>query len=239
MRETPDIETASDDYASRFSGAAGAYFLDIQDSAVKRALGNDCRGIAVDLGGGHGQLIPVLEKTGCDIIEFGSDASCHEMLGQRHPQARLQKITGDLLALPFAGQSVDLVIYVRLISHIDDWPALIAESCRISRNAVVFDYPSLFSANALTPLIFGLKKGNEKNTRTYLSFSKRQLKSELEKHGFKITRHVPQFMLPMFLHRALNGSRFLQIIEKMFLITGITYLFGSPVILRADRVSHK
>lgn len=238
MRESPDIETASDGYASRFSGAAGAYFLGIQDSAVERALGSDCKGIAVDLGGGHGQLIPLLEKTACDIIELGSDASCHEILAQRHPQATLQKVTGDLLALPFANQSVDLAIYIRLISHIDNWPALIAESCRISRNTVIFDYPSLFSANALTPLIFRVKKGIEKNTRTYRSFSKRQLKAELEKNGFKITRRVPQFMLPMFLHRALKGARFLQIIEKLFQMTGITSLFGSPVILRADRVNH-
>lgn len=239
MRETPDIETASDDYASRFSGAAGVYFLDTQNSAVERALGSDCKGTVIDLGGGHGQLIPVLEQTGCDIIEYGSDASCHKMLSQRHPEAELQKVTGDMLELPFADQSVDLVIFVRLISHIDNWPALIAESCRISRQTVVFDYPSLFSANALTPLMFGLKKGIEKNTRTYLSFSKRQLKSELAKHGYKITAHISQFMLPMFLHRGLNGAKFLQVLEKLFLITGITSLFGSPVILRADRVIQK
>ena len=161
------------------------------------------------------------------------------MLTQRYPEAELKNITGDMLALPFADQSADLVIFVRLLSHIDNWQALIAESCRVSRKSVVFDYPSLFSANALTPLIFGLKKGIEKNTRTYLSFSKRQLKSELEKHGFTITRHVSQFMLPMFLHRALNGAGVLQLIEKLFRITGITHLLGSPVILRADRVIQK
>ncbi len=239
MRETPDIETASDDYARRFSGAAGVFFLDIQHSAIKRALGRDCKGIAIDLGGGHGQLIPILEQAGCDIIEYGSDASCHKMLSQRHPEAETQSVTGDMLELPFADQSVDLVIFVRLISHIDNWPALIAESCRVSRQAVIFDYPSIFSANALTPLMFGLKKGIEKNTRTYLSFSKRQLKSELEKHGYKITAHISQFILPMFLHRGLNGAKSLQVIEKLFLITGITSLFGSPVILRADRVIQK
>ena len=237
MRETPDIETASDDYATRFNGPAGEYFLDVQRLAIARALGDDCKGLVLELGGGHGQLIPMFEQADCEMVEYGSDDSCHRMLSQRHPETELQKVTGDMLDLPFADQSVDLVIYVRLISHIDDWPMLIKESCRVASQTVVFDYPSLFSANALTPLMFGMKKGIEKNTRTYLSFSKRQLRHELEKHGFKITRHVPQFILPMFLHRKLNGSKVLQRIEKIFQLTGITRLFGSPVILRADRVA--
>ncbi|MCK5360689.1 MAG: methyltransferase domain-containing protein [Gammaproteobacteria bacterium] len=236
MRETPDIETASDDYATRFHGPAGEYFLNVQRLAVKRALGQDCKErVALELGGGHGQLIPILEQAGCEIVEYGSDDSCHLMLSQRHPETELQNVSGNLLALPFADQSVDLVIYVRLISHIEGWPQLIKESCRVASQTVIFDYPSVFSANALTPLLFGMKKGVEKNTRTYLSFSKRQLRQELEKHGFKITAHIPQFILPMFLHRKLNGSKFLQFIEKLFQIIGITHLFGSPVILRADR----
>jgi len=237
MRETPDIETASDDYASRFAGAAGVFFMDTQNSTVERVLGSDCKGVAIELGGGHGQLVSILEKAGCDIIEYSSNANCHIMLTQRHPEVELQNVTGDMLALPFADQSADLVIFVRLISHIENWPELIAESCRISRKTVVFDYPSLFSMNVFTPLIFCLKKGIEKNTRTYMSFSKRQLKTELAKHGFKITTHAPQFILPMFIHRALNGAGFLQVTEKLFRVTRITSLFGSPVILRADRVS--
>jgi ubiquinone/menaquinone biosynthesis C-methylase UbiE len=236
MRETPDIETSSDDYASRFAGAAGRYFLDVQSSTVKRALDGISKGLAVELGGGHGQLISLLEEAGYDIVECGSDASCHDMLVERHPDSVMHPVTGDMCNLPFSDQSADMVIYVRLISHIENWPELIAESCRVSKQAVIFDYPSLVSANALTPFIFGLKKGIEKNTRTYISFNKKQLKIELEKHGFVISRHISQFMLPMFLHRALKGSKLLQYVEHFFRLTGLTHLFGSPVILRADRI---
>lgn len=236
MRETPDIETATEDYASRFSGAAGRYFLATQSSAVLRALNPGSSGIAIELGGGHGQLIPLLEKTDYDIIEYSSDNSCHKMLELRHPNVELNNVTGDMQVLPFADQSVDLVIFVRLIAHIDNWPTLIAESCRVSKEAIIFDYPSLFSANVLTPILFRFKKGIEKNTRDYLRFSKRQLKDELEKNGFVITVYIPQFFLPMFVHRALKGAKLLQVIEKIFRIIGMSSLFGSPVVLRADRI---
>ena len=58
MRETPDIETSSDDYANRFAGAAGRYFLDVQSSTVKRALDGIRKGLAVELGRGPGALQP-------------------------------------------------------------------------------------------------------------------------------------------------------------------------------------
>lgn len=235
MRETPDIETASDNYASRFAGPAGAYFLEVQRKAVEKAIGTNNTGLAIELGGGHGQLTSQVVTSGYELIEFGSDNSCHDKLKERCADTAMDYVTGNVTNLPFADQSADLVIHVRLISHIEEWKLLIAESCRISRGSVVFDYPTLVSANALTPLMFRLKKNIEKNTRTYLSFTRRQLKRELELHGFRITAHVPQFFLPMFIHRAMGGSRLLQAIESFFRITGLTSLFGSPVILRADR----
>jgi len=236
MRETPDIETASDDYASRFAGAAGAYFLKIQAAAISKIIGTTGHDTAIELGGGHGQLLPLLAQSGYETIEYGSASICHKMLRQRHPQKNQQNVTGDMVKLPFANRSVEMVIYVRLLAHIDEWPELIAESCRVSNQAVVFDYPSVVSANALTPFMFRLKKGIEKNTRNYLSFSKRELKVELAKHGFTISAHEAQFFLPMFIHRGLKGAKFLQIIEKICLVTGLTSFFGSPVILRADRI---
>ena len=59
-KETPDIETASDAYAQRFTGEAGRYLLSEQEAAVRAVLA-DWRGETVlDVGGGHGQLTPFL-----------------------------------------------------------------------------------------------------------------------------------------------------------------------------------
>ena len=68
---------------------------------------------------------------------------------------------GRLYKLPVADRSFDLVIAVRLISHVPEWRRLIAELCRVARQAVVIDYPSKSGLNALTPLLFGMKKSVE------------------------------------------------------------------------------
>lgn len=61
--ETADIETSSDDYASRFAGATGAWMLDVQRDATIRLMGDDTDSI-LDVGGGHGQLARPLCETG-------------------------------------------------------------------------------------------------------------------------------------------------------------------------------
>ncbi len=57
IRETPDIETASDSYAQRFAGAAGRYLLAEQDAAIRAVLADWRGGTVLDVGGGHGQLV--------------------------------------------------------------------------------------------------------------------------------------------------------------------------------------
>jgi ubiquinone/menaquinone biosynthesis C-methylase UbiE len=141
----------------------------------------------------------------------------------------------DLLKIPFGDQSFDIVIALRLISHIEAWPMLIAELCRVSRQAVILEYPSLMSINAIGPVLFNLKKRIEGNTRSYRSFFLRELKDEFEANGFQVTACYPQFVVPMVLHRALRGAKLLQGTEKAFQKLRLTRLLGSPVILRCDR----
>ncbi len=237
VRETPDIETASDDYASRFTGAAGGYFLQRQAQTLLRALANDHFKTILEVGGGHAQLASVLETLDTPLTQFGSDSSCEAQYRKRWPATTATFITGNVTALPFADRAFDAVVSVRLLPHIEAWPELIAELCRVANRAVILDYPSLRSLNALTPLLFGMKKGIEKNTRTYLSFTTKQLDQEFARHGFKRVQVIPQFLLPMVLHRASKGARPLQWIEALCSGLGITRLFGSPIILRAERMT--
>jgi len=234
VRETPDIVTASDDYASRFSGPAGTYFLEVQNQAVARVLGNVPSGSTLlDLGGGHAQLLGLLKEMG-RVTEAGSDDSCHERVRREHPEVSCTTV--DLLNLPFSDQSFDYVVSVRLISHMQNWPRLIAEMCRVAKTGVIIDYPSWASLNILTPLLFALKKNIEGNTRSYLSFYQSQLMREFIKHGFGKSRSRKQFFWPMFIHRKLNGAAIVQTLEKVASRFGLTALLGSPVILRADRL---
>ncbi len=233
--ETPDIETSSAAYASRFAGAAGSYLLSVQSRTVIDAIADLPPGTALDVGGGHGQLVEPLRAKGWKITVHGTDAACETNLRTLHGQRDPDFLLGPIEKLPAADRSYDLVIAVRLISHVDAWPALLAEMCRVARKSVVFDYPSTSGLNALTPLLFGLKKSMEGNTRTYTSFSKRQLTDELERNGFRYRKQVKQFFMPMVVHRIGKGAPPLRAAEGLFRLTGLTALAGSPAILRADR----
>ena len=156
VRETPDIETASDSYARRFAGAAGRYLLAEQDDAIRAVLADWRGGSVLDVGGGHGQLTPLLRSLASDVLVFGSDAQGLERVRRDFPDC--PTATGDLLALPFAPASFDVVVAVRLLPHVRNWPRLLAELCRVARSTVVVDYPRTTGFNGLTPLLFPLKK---------------------------------------------------------------------------------
>lgn len=234
-RETPDLETSSAEYAARFAGPAGEYLLATQTRAIAAAIAGLSPGTALDVGGGHGQLVDPLTARGWRVTVHGTDAACATNLRSLHGKENCRFLLGDLAAFPVPDRSFDLVIAVRLLSHLQAWPALIGEMCRIARRAVVVDYPSTVGLNALTPLLFAVKKSVEGNTRTYASFSRSELSREFVKHGFRANRTVKQFFLPMVMHRMGRGTVLLRGAESICRVVGLTALAGSPVILRCDR----
>src|SRR5690606_21590302 len=73
---TPDVETSSAGYASRFAGPAGKYLLQTQSQAIEQVLRGLPPGRALDVGGGHGQLVPLLRRLGWQVTVHGTDARC-------------------------------------------------------------------------------------------------------------------------------------------------------------------
>ena len=232
-RETPDIETASESYARRFSGAAGRYLLAAQESAIRAVLADWRGGTVLDVGGGHAQLTPLLRALAREVVVLGSDARSLERIRRDFPDCATA--TGDLLDLPFGPRSFDLVIAVRLLPHVQNWPRLLAELCRVARSTVVVDYPRTTGFNRLTPLLFPVKKRLEGNTRTYRNFRDAELDEVLRLCGFEPRSREAQFLLPMVVHRRANGLAPLRGIEHAAKLIGVTRSLGSPVILRADR----
>ena len=234
--ESPDTETASDDYARRFKGPAGAYLLAEQARAVRAALAGWPGGEVLDVGGGHGQLLPVLEELGGLVTVLGSSRASLERVERNYPGRRT--LAGDLLALPFADRSFDLVVAVRLVSHVSSWPRFIAEMCRVARHAILIDYPRISGFNALAPLMFPVKRRLEGNTRTYRSFRDAELDAVLAEAGFRPSRREAQFLLPMVLHRVLPGpvGAAAHGVERLARALALTNAVGSPVILKADRL---
>jgi ubiquinone/menaquinone biosynthesis C-methylase UbiE len=233
--EAPDVETSSEAYSRRFSGSAGAFMLGRQLAAVERVLA-DKRGVSIlDVGGGHAQLSGPLAAAGHQVTVLGSTPACAVRLGQDGRNANVRFVTGSIVDLPFPDDSFDTVVSIRLMAHIDDWPKLVAEMCRVAKTSVVIDYPSWRSSNALSLLTFGVKKKIEGDTRQYRSFWDGEIAREFARNGKKVVAVQRQFVLPMALHRKTGGS--LQGAESVARGVGLTALFGNPAILRADSVS--
>ena len=139
------------------------------------------------------------------------------------------------MRLPFADRSFDAALCFRILPHLSDWKALIAELCRVSTRIVVLEYPSRRSLNVASRLLFGFKRRIESDTREYRLFSRSEIRGPVEDSGFAITAEYPQFFLPMVWHR-MHGSPFsARFLEAPFRTSGLTRLLGSPVIARAER----
>lgn len=235
-RETPDIETSSDNYASRFAGDVGRYMLAVQEEGVLSLLdgnGSLVDRTVLDVGGGHAQLTRPLLARACRVEVAGSDARCAIQLAKL--QLDIPFYEADLTRLPIPSRAFDTVISVRLVSHMEAWPSLVAELCRIADRTVIIDYPTYNSANLLSLFMFPLKKMIEKNTRTYRSFWDRQIHQSFAMHGFYPVKEYRQFTLPMALHRFFGKTGGMQKTESWLRKIGVTRFLGNPVLLRLDR----
>lgn len=231
-----DIETASDDYASRFSGAAGRYFLDVQEEIVLRWMRDFPRASVLDVGGGHAQLAVPLVRRGFDVTVTGSDDVCRQRLDRFLPAARFVYRTCDHLRMPFADKQFDVVMAFRLLPHVQQWRQLLAEMCRVARRAVVFDYPDRRSANLFYDALFAVKQKMEGNTRTFLLFSRSEIARELKRNDFEDLRYEPEFFFPMVLHRKLKRPRLSKGLEALSTAFGLRQTFGSPIVVRSSRL---
>jgi len=229
-----DIETSSEDYAKRFSGKIGEYFLSLQSDITLKLLKKWQNIKVLDVGGGHAQLAGPLIKNGFNLTVAGSDESCRKRLDKFLSPSSFQFYSCNLLRLPFDDKSFDVVLSFRLLTHEENWKLQISELCRVAKHAVIVDYPDIRSFNILYDLLFGMKKKFEKNTRTYKNFSRKEIIEEFRKNNFGNMTIKPEFFLPMVVHRAIKNVPVLKSMEKLFSILGLTKLLGSPVILRAE-----
>jgi 2-polyprenyl-3-methyl-5-hydroxy-6-metoxy-1,4-benzoquinol methylase len=237
--EPPDIETASDEYAGRFSGAVGEYFLERQSGIILGLLRPRPGAMVLDVGGGHAQTAVPLHAAGFGVTVTGSSAACLRRLERFMEPGAYRFCQCPLLPLPFADRSFDVVIAIRLLAHAPQWRLQVAELCRVARSTVIVDYPDLRSVNALSERFFGMKKRIEKNTRPFQCFRRGDVLREFRAHGFVAPARRPEFFIPMAVHRALGRARLSRALEAACRGLGLTRLFGSPVLLRAEAAGGK
>lgn len=236
--EDADQETSSQDYAGRFAGAVGSWFLDTQTRITLSLLRELPSGATVlDVGGGHAQIAPPLIQAGYQVTVVGSHQLCAARLQPWLSAGRCRFDVADLHHLPYPDASFDAVVCFRLLPHSISWTALIAELCRVAARSVIVDYPSIRSVNVVSTHFFGLKRGIESNTREFVTFSPNQIRSAFAANGFAVRAEEGQFLLPMVLHRLINQALLSKAAELPGRWLGITRKLGSPVIVRADRQS--
>jgi SAM-dependent methyltransferase len=234
-REDADVETSSDGYARRFAGPVGDYFLKVQAEATLELLRPWPGASVVEVGGGHGQVTGPLVESGYDVTVLGSDPSCERRVREWTETGRARFATGDLLHASWTDRSFDVALSYRLLPHLHRWDALVAELTRLARVAVVVDYPTGRSVNAISRWLFGLKKGVEGDTRPFTVFADADVERAFAGRGFVPTGRQAQFLFPMALHRAVGSAGLARALEGAGAALGLRRAFGSPVILRVER----
>jgi SAM-dependent methyltransferase len=236
--EDADIGTSSEDYARRFTGAVGRWFIETQARLTLSVLGALPIGASIlDVGGGHAQIAPPLIEAGYEVTVVGSDPVCEARLHPWTRSGRCRFEVANLHKLPYPDRFFDAVVCLRLLPHSISWKNLIRELCRVARRSVVVDYPSVRSVNILSSQLFAMKRGIELNTRRFMTFSPQQIHSAFADVGFIVRTERPQFLVPMVVHRVVNRALFSRAIELPGRVAGLTRWLGSPIIARADRRS--
>lgn len=236
-REDADVESSSERYARRFAGPVGRWFLDLQGRLTLECLAGLPPGSAVlDVGGGHAQLALPLAEAGYHVTVVGSEPSCGGRLAPLTAAGRCRFEVADLLALPYPDQSFEAVVCYRLLAHSIAWRRLVGELCRVARHRVVVDYPARRSVNVASEALFRIKNSIERGTtRPFALYGRGEVARAFAAAGFQVTAERPQFLMPMAFYRLAGSAGLARAAEGLARSVGLTGLFGSPVIARADR----
>jgi SAM-dependent methyltransferase len=231
----PDVETSSEGYARRFSGQVGAWFLEAQARIALALLAPWPRARVLDVGGGHAQLTGPLVDAGFDVTVYGSSDLCAARVRPWTENGRARFRAGSLERLAAADRAFDIVLSFRLLPHVAGWPGLVRELGRVADRAVLVDYPTRRSLNAIAGPLFEVKRGVEGNTRPFTVFADADVRAAFTACGFEPTAREPEFVLPMALHRAIGVAALSRMTEGASSRLGLRKAMGSPVILRAER----
>ena len=216
--------------------------LSRQNDLLGRFLGNlgGCR--VLDVGAGHGQTVEAVISEGGSLTAYGSSENSFSQLkkvleikGYETGAGAVSLETGRLDNLPFEDRYFDIVISLRLISHVPDWTVFLRELCRVAGSSVIIDFAP-GSSNFLKPLSSFLKSKIEAASREFTTQNMDEVKKIALECGFALRDYEREFAIPMVIHRAM-GRNLLLPVERMAQKFRITKFMGGPVIAVFDRIS--
>lgn len=235
----PDIHSSSDEYQKRFSGKVGEWFVEVQQSilsACLKSVGAEQCSI-IDFGGGHGQNIEPMQANSKSFVVLASDDVCFDLISDQLNQSN--RLLGGLCDSDIKQNQYDIALSFRMLAHLDDWQAHIAELCRVSSKTVIIEFPSKKSVNAFAESLFTFKKKVEKNTRQYKLFSLENVEKEFAKHNFGLVQVHGQYVAPMAMHRLFKSQKLSKSLETGLSVFLPKRKFGSPMICMFSYAKNK
>ena len=232
-----DCHTSGPEYAQRFSGRTGEFFLARQDEVLGEFLDDISGKRVLDAGGGHGQNAGRILSAGGKYTALASSPGCDRMLRRKLSGLNVEPHDvieyGRLDRLPFPDRSFDAVVSFRIISHVPDWRLFLGELCRVSDNKVIIDFAP--AACRLSRKVFFLIKGRfETASREFTTQSAAEISREAGRCGFRVKEVQRQFILPMVMHR-MAGSGALFGVERAAVRLGLTRFAGGPAVALLER----
>ena len=226
-------------HGDRYSGPFGTFLLEQERSIFAEFLldGHRTIGSVLDAGTGSGKLALHFACIGMQVTAI--DAS-PEMVRITQQQAKEQNVKidcllGDIQELSFQPRSFDGVVSSRVLMHLIDWKAALAQLCNICDGAIVIDFPSTYSLAAMGPLTRRILRLVGLKAQGYHSVTAGEVKRELEKNGFRVTHVYKCYFLHIGLHRLLRNPALSMKLEKLFGALGLRQLLGAPVVIGAER----
>jgi 2-polyprenyl-3-methyl-5-hydroxy-6-metoxy-1,4-benzoquinol methylase len=230
-------DVASGFDALRFGGPVGRFLLESQEQFLLRALAPLAGKTIADVGAGTGRASIGLARAGAVVT--GLDASA-EMLEVARERARAAGVAvtfdvADAHALPLGSQSVDAAVCLRVVMHTIDWQRVVAELCRVSRETVILDFPSVRSFAAVESRWRRRQAAAGRPVEAYRVLDVKDVSAALEGHGFRVVTVDRQFVLPINLHKRLGSLALTRSLEAGLAAVGLLRVFGSPVTVVARR----
>jgi 2-polyprenyl-3-methyl-5-hydroxy-6-metoxy-1,4-benzoquinol methylase len=223
---------------ARFGGPIGELLAESQAAVLRDFAGGQLAGqSALDVGTGTARAALLLADAGADVTAL--DASS-EMLRVARTRAASRGVAirfevGDAHHLAHTNRSFDLVVSLRVLMHTPNWRQCIAEFCRVARHRVIVDFPALGSVAALQAAARRTAAAAGAQVEAYRVFREAQIRGELGRHGFRVTRTHRQFVLPIALHKRLGSRRLTERLEGGLAMVGLLTAAGSPVTVLAER----
>jgi ubiquinone/menaquinone biosynthesis C-methylase UbiE len=223
---------------ARFGGPIGELLAETQATVLREFAGGGLAGqSALDVGTGTARAALLLAEAGADVTALDASAEMLRVARARAASrgAAIRFEVGDAHHLAHADRAFDLAVSLRVLMHTPNWRQCIAELCRVARNRVILDYPALGSVAALQALARRLAATAGARVEAYRVFSDAQVRRELQRHGFRVTRRHRQFVLPIALHKRLGSRQLTERVEGALATAGLLAVAGSPVTVLAER----